>query len=75
MKLLIISIRLKWAKDGEVVCIIGLRLHKASKADRFRGKTWKVIKGVSEDYVREVRNKSRRRWEHISGIGCRIGKC
>jgi hypothetical protein len=61
-------------KDGEAVCIIGPRLHKASKAERFRGKIWKIIKGMSGDNVREVRNDSRERWGCILGIGCRIGK-
>jgi hypothetical protein len=75
MKLSIISIHLIWAEDGEVMRIVGLRLHKASKANRFRGKTWEIIKGVSRDNVGEVRNDSRGRRGCILDIGCRIGKC
>jgi hypothetical protein len=36
---------------------------------------WEIIKGMSGDNVREVRNDSRGRWGCILGIRCRIGKC
>ena len=56
------------------MCIIRPRLHKASKAERFRGKTWEIIKGVSRDNIREVRNDGGGRWGCIPGIRCRIGR-
>jgi hypothetical protein len=74
MKLPIVSICSIWVEDGEAMHIVWPRSHKASKADGFRGKMWEIIKGVSGDNVREVRNNSRGRWGCISGIGCRIGK-
>jgi hypothetical protein len=54
----IVSIYSIWVEDGEAMHIIGLRLHKATKANRFRGKMWEIIKGVSRDNVGEVRNNS-----------------
>jgi hypothetical protein len=54
--------------------IIEPRLHKASKAKRFRGKIWEIIKGVSGDNVGEVRNNGGGRWGCIPGIRCRIGR-
>ena len=43
------------------MCIIGPRLHKASKADRFRGKMQEIIKRVSRNDIRELRYKGRGR--------------
>jgi hypothetical protein len=63
-----------WAKDREVMCIIGPRSHKATKADRFRSKTWEIIKRVSRDNVRELRYEGRGRWRGIPSLRCRIGK-
>ena len=37
------------------MCIIGPRSHKASKADRLRGKVWKIVKRVSGNNIRELR--------------------
>jgi hypothetical protein len=61
VKLSIVSICLIGVKDGKVMYIIGPRSHKASKADRFRGKMWKIIKGMSRDNVGELRHNSRGR--------------
>jgi hypothetical protein len=72
VKLPIISICLIEVEDGESMCIIGPRSYKASKANRLRGKMWKIIKRMSENNVRELRYKSRRRWGHISSLRCRI---
>ena len=72
-KLPIISICSIGMEDGKVMCIVGPRSHKASKADRFRGKTWKIIKGMSGDNVGELRHKSGGRWGHIPSLRCRIG--
>ena len=57
------------------MCIVGLRLHKASKADRFRGKMQEDVKGVSGDSVREFRYDSRGRWGHILSIRHRVVRC
>jgi len=51
-----------------MVYIIGPRLHKASKADRFRDKMQEDVKGVSRDSVREVRYDGRGRWGRIPSI-------
>ena len=53
----IVSISVIRAKEGEVVCIVRPRLHKASKANGFRGKMGKVIKRVGGNSLREVRYK------------------
>jgi hypothetical protein len=60
-------------KGGEAVCIIRPSSHKASKANRFRGKTWKDIKGMSRNNTREFRYKGRGRWGHIPSLMCGIG--
>jgi hypothetical protein len=61
-----------WMKGGEIVCIIRPRSHKATKAKGLRGNTWKNIKGVGWNDIRELRDDSRGRWGHIPGIGGRI---
>jgi hypothetical protein len=71
----IVSIDVIRVKEGEVVCIVRPRSHKASKANGFRGKVGKVIKRVGRNSLREVRYEGRGRWGCISGIGCRIGSC
>jgi len=55
-----------------MVCIVGPRSHKASKADRFRGKMWKDIKGMSRNNVGELGNNSGGRWGCIPSLGGRI---
>jgi hypothetical protein len=72
VKLPIISICSIGVEDGESMHIVGPRLHKASKADRLRGKMWKIIKRMSRNNIRELRYKSRRRWGHILSLRCRI---
>jgi hypothetical protein len=47
--------------------------HKASKADRLRGKTCKDIKEMSGNNTREFRYKGRGRWGHIPSLRYRIG--
>jgi hypothetical protein len=71
-KLPIISICSIRVEDGESMCIIGPRSHKASKANRLRGKMWKIIKRMSGNNGGELRYKSRRRWGHIPSLRCRI---
>ena len=53
--------------------IIGLRLHKATKVEGFRGKMWKDIKWVRRNNVGKVRYNSGGRWGHILGLGGGIG--
>jgi hypothetical protein len=65
----IISICMVWVKMGEVVCIVGPRLHKATKGQRFRGNVWEDIKGVGWNDIGELRDNGRGRWGHIPGIG------
>ena len=72
MELPIVSVCLVWAKDRETMHIVGLRLHKATKADRFRSKMWEIIKRMSRNNVRELRYKGGGRWGHIPSLGCRI---
>jgi hypothetical protein len=60
-------------KGSEIVCIIGPRLHKASKIKRFWGKARKDIEWVSRNNFGELRNNSRRRWGHIPSLRGRIG--
>jgi hypothetical protein len=50
------------------MCIVGPSLHKAGKADRFRGETWKDVKGVSRNNTRELRYKGRGRWGCIPSL-------
>jgi hypothetical protein len=48
-------------KRGEVVGYIRPRSHKAYKAEGFRGKTGKVIKGIGGNSIRELRDEGGRR--------------
>ena len=41
--------------------IIRPRLHKATKADGFRGKTWEIIKRVSGNNIGKLRYNGRGR--------------
>jgi hypothetical protein len=72
-KLPIVSVSPIGVKGGEAMCIIRPSLHKASKANRFRGETQKDIKGVSRNNTREFRYEGRGRWGHIPSLGHRIG--
>jgi hypothetical protein len=71
-KLPIISICSVRAEDRELMCIVGPRSHKASKADRLGGKMWKIIKRMSGNNIWELRYKSGRRWGRILSLRCRI---
>jgi hypothetical protein len=68
----IISVSMVRAKGGEVVCSIRPRSHKASKAKGLRGEVRKVIKRMGGDGLRKLRNKGRRGWDCILGIGCGV---
>ena len=52
------------------MCIIELKSYKATKADRLRGKTWKIIKRVSRNSVGELRYEGRGRWGCILSLRC-----
>jgi hypothetical protein len=71
----IISICMVWVKGGKAMHIIGPWSHKAIKGKGFRGNTWKDIKGVSWNNVRELRYNSQGRWGHIPSLrgGISIG--
>jgi hypothetical protein len=62
-----------WVKGSEMLCIVGPRLHKATKVKGFRGKAWKDIEQVSGNDIGELRNNSRGRWGCIPGLRGRIG--
>jgi len=68
----IVSICMMWMKGGEMVCIIRPRSHKATKVKGLRGNTWKNIKGVGWNDIRELRDDSRGRWGRIPSIGGEI---
>ena len=72
MKLPIVSVCMVWVKGSEVMCVIGPRSYKATKAKGFRGKMWENVKEVSRNNVRKVRNNSGGRWGCILSLGCRI---
>jgi hypothetical protein len=58
VELPIIGICTVWAKGGKAMRIVGLRLHKATKAKRLRGDTWKDIKWMSWNNIRELGHHS-----------------
>jgi hypothetical protein len=53
-----VSISASRAEVGEAVSSIGPTAHKGPKGNWFRGNTWKDIKRVSWNNVREVRDYS-----------------
>jgi len=71
-KLPIVGICMVWVKEGKAMHIIGPRSHKATKAERFRGNTWKDIKWMSQNNIRELRHHSGGRWRHIPSLRGRI---
>jgi hypothetical protein len=77
-ELLIVSICMMWMKRGETMHIVRPRSHKASKAKGLRGNTWKNIKGVGWNDIRELRDNGRGRWRHVpsirGGISVRRGR-
>ena len=54
MELPVVSISMVGVKGSKPMCIIGPRLHKATKAEGFRGKTQEDIKWVSRNNVGEL---------------------
>jgi hypothetical protein len=52
VELPIISICTIWTEEGEAVCIVRPRSHKASKAKGLRGNMWKNIEGVGWNDIR-----------------------
>ena len=53
-----VSISATGAELGKAMSSIGPTAHKGAKGNWFRGNTWKDIKGMSWDDVREVRDYS-----------------
>jgi hypothetical protein len=51
-----VSISATGLELSEAVGTIGLTVHKGAKGNWFRGNTWKDIKGMGQNDVREVRD-------------------
>jgi hypothetical protein len=68
----IVNISLVWREAGKPMTIVRPRSHKAPEAEGLWGNTWKDIKRVSGNNVRELRNNSGRRWGCIPSIRGRV---
>ena len=64
-KLCGVSISVSGAEVSKVMSSIGPMAHKGTKGNWFRGNTWKDIKGMSRDDVRELRDYG----NAVPGIG------
>jgi len=69
-KLCRVSISVSRAELSKVVSSIQPRAHKRTKGNGFRGNAGKVIKGMSRNNVREVRDYG----NAVPGIGSLVGR-